>query len=86
LRRSDIDLENTSANMERSVLELGPDLVIKEPKTQAGVRSVAADMAGARAEPPPGYLRRGRFGRPGLRRLVRSNAAAGELRHDLEAG
>ena len=31
LRRSDINLENASVIIERSVVELGPDLVIKEP-------------------------------------------------------
>jgi integrase len=41
LRRSDIDLENASVSIERSIVELGTDRVIKEPKTQAGVRSVA---------------------------------------------
>ena len=41
LRRSDIDLENASVSIERSVVELGTDRLIKEPKTQAGARSVA---------------------------------------------
>ena len=41
LRRSDVDLENASVNIERSVVELGTDRLIKEPKTHAGVRSVA---------------------------------------------
>ena len=41
LRRPDIDLENASVNIERSVVELGTDRLIKEPRTQAGVRSVA---------------------------------------------
>ena len=41
LRRSDVDLENASVSIERSMVELGTDRVIKEPKPQAGVRSVA---------------------------------------------
>ena len=41
LRRSDVDLENASVRVERSVAELGTDRIIKETKTAAGVRSVA---------------------------------------------
>lgn len=41
LRRADIDLETASVSIERSAVELGTRIVVKAPKTAAGVRSVA---------------------------------------------
>ena len=77
LRRSDVDLENASVRIERSVAELGTDRFIKETKTAAGVRSVALPTwmvpelrhhLDTFAEPGSGW--------PCLRRTSRSNAAA----------
>ena len=41
LRRADLDLESASVSIERSAVEIGGRIVIKPPKTNAGVRSVA---------------------------------------------
>ena len=38
LRNSDIDLNEATVSIERSVVEVGGGLVVKEPKTAAGVR------------------------------------------------
>ena len=63
LRRVDLDLESASVSIERSAVEVGKRIVIKTPKTSAGIRSVAlAGVAGARAVAPPRHLRRGRAG------------------------
>ena len=41
LRNSDIDLNEATVSIERSVVEVGGGLVVKEPKTAAGVRTIA---------------------------------------------
>jgi integrase len=41
LRKSDIDLKEATVSIERSVVEIGRELVVKEPKTAAGVRTIA---------------------------------------------
>jgi len=41
LRRVDLDLESASVSIERSAVEVGKRIVIKTPKTSAGIRSVA---------------------------------------------
>jgi integrase len=41
LRKSDIDLNEATVSIERSVVEIGRELVVKEPKTAAGVRTIA---------------------------------------------
>lgn len=41
LRKSDIDLSEATVSIERSVVEIGRELVVKEPKTAAGVRTIA---------------------------------------------
>jgi integrase len=41
LRKSDIDLNEATVCIERSVIEIGRELVVKEPKTAAGVRTIA---------------------------------------------
>jgi integrase len=41
LRKSDIDLNEAMVSIERSVVEVGDGLVVKEPKTAAGVRTIA---------------------------------------------
>jgi integrase len=41
LRKSDIDLNDATVSIERSVVEVGGGLVVKEPKTAAGVRTIA---------------------------------------------
>jgi len=41
LRKSDIDLNEGTVSIERSVVEVGGGLVVKEPKTAAGVRTIA---------------------------------------------
>lgn len=87
LRRVDLDLESASVSIERSAVEVGKRIVIKTPKTSAGIRSVAlAGVAGARAVAPPRHLRRGRAGWSGVPRSLRSHAVSTQLRHDLEAG
>jgi len=40
-RKSDIDLNEATVSIERSVVEIGRELVVKEPKTAAGVRTIA---------------------------------------------
>jgi integrase len=41
LRKSDIDLTEAMLSIERSVVEVGGRFVVKEPKTAAGVRTIA---------------------------------------------
>jgi integrase len=41
LRKSDIDLNEATVSIERSVVEVGNKFVVKEPKTAAGVRTIA---------------------------------------------
>jgi hypothetical protein len=41
LRKSDIDLNEATVSIERSVVEVGDGSVVKEPKTAAGVRTIA---------------------------------------------
>ena len=41
LRKSDIDLDEATVTIERSVAEVGRELVIKQPKTAAGIRTIA---------------------------------------------
>jgi hypothetical protein len=41
LRKSDIDLNEATVSIERSVVEVGRGMVVKEPKTAAGVRMIA---------------------------------------------
>jgi integrase len=41
LRKSDIDLNEATVSIERFVVEVGGGLVAKEPKTAAGVRTIA---------------------------------------------
>jgi integrase len=41
LRRADLDLDQASVSIERSAVEIGTRIVVKSPKTAAGVRSVA---------------------------------------------
>jgi hypothetical protein len=47
LRKSDIDLNEATVSIERSVVEIGPELVVKEPKTAAGVRTIALPVPDA---------------------------------------
>ena len=86
LRRADFDLEQASVKIERSAVESGTRIVIKATKTPAGVRSVAlpawlvpelAHHRDTSAEPGStvGYSLAGT-----------GDAAAAELRDDLEAG
>jgi hypothetical protein len=41
LRKSDVDLKEARVSIERFVVEVGRGLVVKEPKTAAGVRAIA---------------------------------------------
>jgi hypothetical protein len=41
LRKSDMDLNAATVSIERSVVQVGGGLVVKEPKTAAGVRTIA---------------------------------------------
>jgi integrase len=41
LRKSDIDLNGATVSIERSVVEVGRELLVKEPKTAAGFRTIA---------------------------------------------
>jgi len=41
LRKSDIDVDEATVSIERSVVEVGGGMVVKEPKTTAGVRTIA---------------------------------------------
>jgi hypothetical protein len=41
LRKSDLDLNAATVNIERSVMEVGRERVVKQPKSAAGVRTIA---------------------------------------------
>jgi integrase len=41
LRKSDLDLNEATVNIERSVVEVGGERVVKQPKSAAGVRTIA---------------------------------------------
>jgi integrase len=41
LRKSDLDLNEATVNIERSVVEVGRERVVKQPKSAAGVRTIA---------------------------------------------
>lgn len=45
LRQSDVDLQSMTVHVRRSVAEVGGQLVVKEPKTAAGRRSIAIPTA-----------------------------------------
>ena len=47
LRKSDIDLNEATVSIERSVVEVGGGLVVKDPKTAAGVDDRVAAVADA---------------------------------------
>jgi integrase len=78
LRRGDLDLEQASVSIERSAVEIGTRIVIKPPKTAAGVRSVALPVwlvpelrqhLDTFAEPgPDGRVFLGQYGATPLRR------------------
>ena len=63
LRKSDIDLNEATVSIERSVVEIGRELVVKEPKTAAGVRTIALP----RSLMPEIARHLDRFGRPDLK-------------------
>src|SRR5215204_5142273 len=87
LRKSDLDLKDATVSIERSIVEVGGGLVVKEPKTAAGVRTIALP----RSLMPEIARHLDRFaevepGRPGVRWSVRGDADPAELREDLGPG
>jgi hypothetical protein len=87
LRKTDFDLTLGVVQVERAVSSVGARQLIKEPKTPAGVRTLALPMWPAtRTRRALRGLLRADTGRPGVRRTQRCHAGPGELLLDLGSG
>lgn len=87
LRRADLDLESASVNIDRSAVEIGKRIVIKAPKTRAGIRSVALPvwLVPELVHHLDTFAESGPEG-PGVSRGLWRDALSEELRDDLGAG